>query len=55
MAVLPLAGVEILENFVSHLETFQMHDADIFRSVFPDLPLLKFESHAIWGNPSLQI
>lgn len=42
MAMFAFAAVKIFEDFVSHLEPLQVHDADVFRAVFPDLPLLKF-------------
>ena len=39
-------GFEILHHLVSHFEPFELHDADEFVAVFPDLPLLQLDRHA---------
>jgi hypothetical protein len=47
VAMLAFAAVEVLEDFISDLEAFKVHDADIFVAVFPDLSLLEFQRHGI--------
>ena len=47
VTMLAFAGVEIFEDFVGDLQSFEMNDADVFIAVFPDLALLEFERHAI--------
>ena len=51
--MLAFARLEIFENFVRHLQAFEMHNADVFGPVFPDLTLLKFERHAVLGETRL--
>ena len=36
---------EALEDFITYFQAFQVDDADVFRPVFPNLPLLKFQRH----------
>jgi hypothetical protein len=45
VAMFAFIGGETFEDFVGHLEPFEMNDADVLGAVFPDLPLLKFQCH----------
>jgi hypothetical protein len=52
VTVLAFAGLQVLEDFISHPQPFEVHDANVFLAVFPDLALLKFERHAVGGTVS---
>jgi hypothetical protein len=47
------AGLEILENFITDFEAFEVDDADVFGAMFPHLPLFKFQRHVgFWKTVS---
>jgi len=45
MAMFAGAGLQVLQDLVADLEAFQLHDADEFIAVLPDLALPEFERH----------
>jgi hypothetical protein len=49
VAMFAFAGVEVLEDLISHFQPLEMNDADEFIAMFPDLALSEFQRHAIWG------
>jgi len=42
VTVFAFGGVEILEDFVSNFQPFEMNDADVFIAMFPNLALSEF-------------
>ena len=42
VTVFAFGGVEILKNFVSDFQPFEMNDADVFIAMFPNLALSEF-------------
>jgi hypothetical protein len=45
VAMFAFAAVQILQNFVSDFQSFEMNDADVFVAMFPNLALSEFQRH----------
>jgi hypothetical protein len=45
--VFAFAGLPVFDDFVTHLQPFEMNDADVVLPAFPDLTLPKFECHKL--------
>lgn len=54
VAMFTFATVQIFQHLVSHSQSFQVNDANVFVAMFPDLALLEFQWHLEFGKLSLR-
>jgi hypothetical protein len=50
VAMFTFAAVQILQHLVSHSQSFQVNDTDVFVAMFPDLALFEFQRHLEFGK-----